>query len=139
MQAQLQEPKYPAAGDTVTCYVDTDAGSVSYAVNGAWLGEAFTIPKDQPIFPHALAKNAAVTASFDTVPKVDTGLDTSSFHSWQVYMGHCLAWQVYVRHCIGMGWLSCNDASVGCVLAHIYPRLGGLACQLRPAVLSIYA
>ena len=84
---------------------------MSYAVNGAWLGEAFTIPKDQPVFPHALAKNAAVTASFDTVPEVDTGLDTSSFLSWQVHM----------RHCSDMGWLCLQ-----CCICGLFPSSPGL-------------
>ena len=100
---------------------------MSYAVNGAWLGEAFTIPKDQPVFPHALAKNAAVTASFDTVPTVDTGLDTLSFLSWQVYMRHCLAMDQLCCICglclssSGLhAWGSCLSVAACCVQQNVH-------------------
>ena len=98
---------------------------MSYAVNGAWLGEAFTIPKDQPVFPHALAKNAAVTASFDAVPKVDTGLDTTSFLSWQVYMwGTALVW----TGCVAMGHLWAGSYLTWTPGLGVFPVRCGLLC-----------
>ena len=55
------------AGDTITCLLDADAGTISYLKNGQALGAAHTIPswlRAVPLYPHVLTKDAAVTLNF---------------------------------------------------------------------------
>lgn len=58
-------------GDTVGCYIDLDARTISYSKNGVFLGTAFTIPvslNSQPFYPAVLLKNAQMTVNFGRSP-----------------------------------------------------------------------
>jgi len=56
-------------GDEVGCAVDFDStpATVSYTVNGEWLGKAFDLPpagNERALFPHVLTKNIVLQVSF---------------------------------------------------------------------------
>ncbi|CAG0879938.1 unnamed protein product [Cyprideis torosa] len=64
-----------AVGDTVGAYLDMDSEdsvTMSFTVNGADQGTAFTISKSsvkgQPLFPHVLMKNCSLQVQFEGTP-----------------------------------------------------------------------
>ncbi|KAK3255305.1 hypothetical protein CYMTET_35506, partial [Cymbomonas tetramitiformis] len=57
-------------GDIVFCVIDREAKpeTISYFLNGEWLGVALTIDeefKGVPVYPHVMCRNMVVTVSFD--------------------------------------------------------------------------
>lgn len=65
------------------------AGTVSFAVNGQWFHQAFTLPPRQPnseflVFPHVLIKNAIVRVEFAGASARQPIQQVGSYRPWQV-------------------------------------------------------